>query len=637
MKNAALVLAIALLPGPAPVQSEPFDILLSGGTVLDGSGGPPRRADIGIVGDRIMAIGDLSRAGTRERFNASGLYVAPGFINVHDHSEPGQHAEPIGLVSQGITTAIGNPDGWGPVNILAPLDGVAPGINYGAYIGFNSIWSAIVGEDDRRPTPDEIVEMRNLVKKGLTEGAFGVSAGLDYKPAFFATTAEVTAIVSAAKDARTNFPNHDRIHAGNGFSSLAGQDETIRIASDAGLMPVITHMHMLSSDRGKAEEAFGRIRAWQNKGVAIGADAYPYTEAATALEQILIPAWAQAGGRTAMLKRFEDPRVRAQIVSETNAMIAARIRGPANLRLPDMKRELTDLVAEWGVSPGEAIVRLLEQGQRNVIIRSVTEEDRTRILADPITAISCDCGAIASKTGHPRNWGAYPRFFGHYVREQRIASWAEGVRRATALPAAMIGLVERGWLRPGMIADITLFDPRTIAGRSTLDAPTQISAGVSAVLINGRFAWRNGAFVPRAGVVLRRGTHEPSRQMRPAARHRLTADLALSGGGRLRVRAAMDGHGAAIKGRATISSMPNDDFVLDRPGLLQTAPGWAALTGLGRDAAGRTRAATLIVDMAEHIAGRGGRIVLLVDGRALVDAAIAHGSPHILTKFPFAH
>lgn len=630
------MVAGSLLAGAAaPLPHPSYDIVIRGGTVLDGSGGPARRADVAIRGDRIIRVGDLGNAVGRQTYDATGLYVTPGFISIHDHTDDGLQARPIGLISQGVTTAIGNPDGFGPADdILKPLRSIArPGINYGAYIGFNSVWEAVVGNADRRPSLAEIDRMRAMVHAGLEQGAFGVSAGLDYKPAFFATTAEVISVVSAARGWRTNFPNHDRLFAGNGFSSLAGMAETIRIASDAGLRPVVTHMHLLSHDQGRADDAFRLFAASARSGVPVGVDAYPYTYAATALEQILIPAWAQAGGKTAMVRRFADPALRIRIAAETDAVIETRIRGAKNIYIPDIKRELTAIVTDWNVSPGEAIMRLLEQGQTHVILRSVTDADEERILRDPITAVSCDCGAIASTTGHPRNWGAYPRFFGHYVRERHIASWPEAVRRATALPAAMVGLVDRGWLRPGMIADVALFDPATIADRATIEQPTLPSAGIRAVIVNGQFAWRDGVFAPGAGRVLRRSRDEPTRTMDLTAGTDVKARLTMPGGGRIAVTAVQKRSGS-VAGRLIITGLGGGrSFTIDHPAVLQTAPGWAALTGVGLWRNGTEAPAMLLLDGSGRIPIRRPVVRLVIAGKVVVDrtaaggwASIKHGS-----------
>ena len=278
-------------------------------------------------------------------------------------------------------------------------------------------------------------------------------------------------------------------------------------------------------------------------------------------------------------------------------------------------------------------MQLIEQGETHVILRSVTDADRDRILRDPLTAISCDCGAIASQTGHPRNWGAYPRFFGHYVRDRHIASWPEAVRRATALPAAMIGLVDRGWLRPGMAADVTLLDPATIIDRATIEKPAQQSVGIKAVIVNGRFAWRDEVFTPGAGMILRRGRSEPTRPMEPATSANLDAQLALPGGIRLDASAARSGSGM-VRGHATLTGLANRGrFRFDRPAVLQTMAGWAALTGTGQWDDGRKAAATLVIDNTAAEPSGASRVTLVIDGSVVVDgiagagrAAIKHGS-----------
>jgi N-acyl-D-aspartate/D-glutamate deacylase len=630
MRRALAWICVLVAALPAAAGAKPktvYDIIIRGGTVFDGSGGAPQQADVAIDHGFIMRVGRIDDAVGRQTYDATGLYVTPGFISIHDHTDDGLQARPIGLISQGVTTAIGNPDGFGPVDdILEPLRSIEkPGINYGAYIGFNSVWEAVVGKSDRRPSAAEIGRMQALVRSGLEQGAFGVSAGLDYKPGFFATTAEVTAVVSAARGWRTNFPNHDRLFAGNGFSSLAGQAETITIAKGAGLMPVVTHMHLLGRDQGRAADAFRMFAASAQRGVPVGVDAYPYTYAATALEQILIPAWAQAGGKAAMLQRFADPAQRARITAETDAVIETRIRGSKNIYLPDMKRELVDIVADRRVSPGEAIMQLIEQGETHVMLRSVTDADRDRILRDPLTAISCDCGAIASQTGHPRNWGAYPRFFGHYVRDRHIASWPEAVRRATALPAAMIGLVDRGWLRPGMAADVTLFDPATIIDRATVEQPAQPSIGIAAVIVNGQFAWRDGVFMPNAGIILRRGRSEPTRLMEPTSDARISAQLALPAGIHLDVKAGHDAEGN-VDGQAAITGLAGGArFTIDHPALLQTRDGWAALTGTGHWGDGREAAATLVIDDDVSTPATQPSVRLVIDGKVVIDGLATAG------------
>ena len=246
---AALSATVSAAPQAAPV----YDVIIAHGTVIDGTGAAGAPADVGIIGGRIAAVGKLARAKAAKRIDATGLYVTPGFINVHDHSTPQGLPTAVNMLTQGVTTALLNPDGWGELDIGKQMSDLAkPGLalNIGAYSGFNTIWASVVGMADKRPTEAQTARMRDIVIRNLDKGAWGVSAGLDYKPAYFAKAEEVIAVVSAAKTWRTNFPNHDRITPESGFSSRVGVAETISIASAAGLSPEITHM-----------KAQGRVRA----------------------------------------------------------------------------------------------------------------------------------------------------------------------------------------------------------------------------------------------------------------------------------------------------------------------------------------------------------------------------------------
>jgi len=638
LSEVVLAIAATLLSScvTAPVVPKPvsvFDIVIRNGTVFDGSGADGIQADVGVIGDRIVAIGDLRGATARTELDARGRYVVPGFINVHDHTEPGFFAHPKALLTQGITTAITNPDGFGPVDVFSDIerDG-APGLNYGAYVPFNAVWASVVGTVDRRPSRDEIDRMRGLVLAGLEAGAFGVSAGLDYKPGFWARTDEIVEIVSVARSWRTNFPNHERLASFKGDSSLAGMGETIDIGTRAGLMPVVTHMKMLGVDVGKAEDAFALFAAADARGTPVGVDTYPYTVAATDLDQILIPAWAQEGGRPALLARIADAEVAARIAAETDRIIANRIRGAPNVYLPGLQRELTDIAAEMRVSPGTAVVKLLAAGQTRVMLRSGTEDDLRRIMRDPRTAISCDCGAVSSTAAHPRNWGNYPLFLGRYVRDSGLVDWPEAIRKLTALPASMVGLVERGYLRPGMYADITVFDPATILDRATFREPAQFSVGIDAVLINGQWALRDGEAVGGVGRVLRRTRHEPSRTMRSREPASLTLQGRLADGTAVDIDVAQ----GAVQGGTALQPLPAGRARLVAPasrktieitvmGLLQTQAGWAALTGMGRRHDGSQSAITLIVESADPSFDGKPTVSVRVDGQESVSAKVVSG------------
>lgn len=609
----------------APADSSAYDMIIRHGTVFDGTGAEGRVADVGIVGDRVIAIGDLSRAKAAVEKDATGLYVSPGFVSVHDHSAPTSYARPEGILTQGVTTAITNPDGGGELDIVKQLS-VPLGLNYGGYIGFNSVWGEVVGYDNRRATPEEIERMKALVLKGMEDGAFGLSSGLDYKPSFWATTDEVIAVGKVASGWRTNFTNHERVFPGNGYSSMAGMIETLEIGEKAGMMPVITHMKLQGRDNGKAAEALALARDAKAKGYDVGMDAYPYTYGSTSLEQLTIPSWAQEGGREAMLKRFKDPALRPKIVAETNEQIDTRWMGPKGVYIVDIEKRLpVEMAARGNISGGEAIVQLLEEGNRRVLLSFGTEEDQSALLKDPLLAISCDCGANTSKVGHPRNWGSYPRFLGRYVREQKLMGWGEAVRKMTALPATMVGLSERGYLLPGMVADITLFDPATVIDQSTVEAPTRPSLGIKAVVVNGKLALDDGGMVEGTfGTRLVRSRHEPSRPMNFDIARSVTAKGNVDGA-TIAISLTQAAGAAAPKGKVSVKGLPGGALTFT-PSILQTTKGWASITGTGRRGKARVEAITFQLEQADPFGGGKPTLTILADGRPILEGALPEGA-----------
>lgn len=621
--------ALCTTASAAPAPSVPYDLIIRHGTVFDGSGNDGVRADVGIVGDRIVAVGDLSGAQAKTERDATGLYVTPGFVSVHDHTDQELYGRPESLITQGVTTAIANPDGFGPIDTVKQLD-IPLGLNYGAFIGFNSVWTEVMGFDDHRPTTEETRRMQALVGTALEGGAFGMSGGLDYKPAFWAKTGEVVEIASVARPWRTNFENHDRVWPGNGNSSIAGMAETVEIGAKAGLMPIVTHMKVVGPDRGKVKDAFAMFDAAAQGGTDVGVDAYPYVFGQTSLEQLLIPAWAQEGGFDKMLERFKDPKLRSRIVAETNDALAVRSIGPTGVYLTEARRDLASYIKEMGgVSGGEAVVRLLEQGLTDVILTFGLESDLEAILAEPLTAVSCDCGAVTSTTGHPRHWGAFPRFLGRYVRERHLVSWGEAIRKMTALPAAMMGLAERGYLLPGMFADVTVFDPATVIDKATIEQPTLPSAGIMTVIVNGRIVLDKGFMtgIP-AGAHLLRSRHEPSRPMNYAMSRSLKLDGRIDG---VNAVGAIEQAGgvAQPKGHITVSGLPEGRSFRLKPSLLQATSGWASVTGIARWSDGHRQAVTLFAEQADPLADGKPGFAILVDGKSIVDGALSAGKVQV--------
>lgn len=628
LKMVSALVALATASGANGQSSDPmrYDVIIRSGTVFDGLGNAGRVADVGIVGDRIIIVGDLSHARAPIERDARGRYVAPGFISVHDHSEPDAYARPVNLLTQGITTAITNPDGGGPLDIRAQL--ARPlGLNYGAYIGFNSVWSEVMGKSNKRASLDDLEKMRGLVTAGMRAGAYGLSAGLDYKPGFWATTDEVIAVARAATPWRTGFTNHERVHEGNGYSSMAGMTETVEIGGRAGLQPIITHMKLQGRDQSKVKPAFALARKAASYGVTMGTDAYPYTFGSTSLEQLTIPAWAQEGGTEAMLTRFKDPVLRDRIAAETQKQLDIRWGGPSGVYLSEMRLELTDFMAQMpGIGAGEAIMRVLERGQRRVLLRFGTEADQEAIVAHPLTAVSCDCGATTSTTGHPRNWGSFPKFLGRYVRDRRLVDWPEAVRKMTALPATMVGLSERGFLLPGMIADVTIFDPKTIIDRSTITEPTLASVGIETVFVNGALALDGGRTTNAAiGKALARSRHEPGRAMDVEFTRSLRANGNLGMGVRVAVKLRQQANAERPTGFVSVNGLQRGNFTF-APSLLQTTKGWASVTGVALWQNGERGAVTLQFEQADPMAGKRPAIVILIDGKTVMDEGLANGS-----------
>jgi N-acyl-D-amino-acid deacylase len=626
----ALVLAGGVLAGqPGQGPAPDFDIIIRHGSVVDGTGRARFAADVGILGDRIASVGDLSARRGAIDIDAAGQFVSPGFINIHSHAARDALPTAVNMLTQGVTTEILNPDGGGPTDIERELSELAAGglaVNIGAYVPFNGIWAAVVGPANRRPAAGDIERMRDLVQQNLSRGGWGVSAGLDYKPAYFATTDEVVSVVSAAAKWRTDFPNHDRLTPEGGYSSRAGIAETIAIGERAGLMPVVTHMKVQGREQGRAAEALAMVRNAGGTGHPAAADAYPYLAGQTSLDALIVPAWAQDGGREAMLRRFADPSLRAKIVREAEEAMDARFNGAAGVFLPATGRQLVDVMREMRAGAGETVLRLVEQQPTSAILRFGAEDDLVKILQAPATSIACDCGASLQTRTHPRFYGTFPRVLGHYVRETGALAWEDAVRKMTGLPAATIGLVDRGLLAAGMAADITIFDPATVIDHATYEDPARPSDGIGTVIVNGRLELRDGRPTGEgAGRVLARAAHMPSRPMTPDRPVRVEFRGSL-GSARLAIDLAQKPGARAASGSFRLTdTRANVLMSMAEPGVLQAADGWVSLTGRVRVAPdGGEQAATVIIDRANPLApDRGAAIVVQTSGGYRLDGTVA--------------
>ena len=603
-----------------------FDVLIHGGTVIDGTGAPGRIMDVGITDGRITGIGDLSRAAAETRYDAAGLFVTPGFIDVHAHTDTGDAlALATSSLTQGVTTETLGPDGVGRFDIaaqLAELEATDKGINVAPYVGFNTVWADTVGEANVRPTPAQIQTMRSVIRTAMAEGAWGVSSGLGYPPARFAETSEVIAALQTVGPWRTMFSDHMRDETNFVIEST---QENLAIGAATGLMAEATHMKVAGPlNWGESTTLLQLQAAARESGDHAGGDVYPYTAAQTGLS-FYIPSWAQDGGTAVMLGRFADPAQRARIDAEVSAFVVDDVGVPENIAFPALgNATLSDLMQEYGgVTIGEAVMRVLEEheGDISAVMQIGSEGDLTNFLRDPFVAISSDGGVTESTATHPRHYGTYPRVLGRYVRELGVLSWEEAIRKMTGLPATMLGMVDRGFIAEGMAADITVFDPSTIVDRATFAQPKQYAEGVRWVFVNGALALDDGEPTgAHSGLALRRTSSMPTRpqnidERQHAAAKGMVTPVDGSRSIRLNLAVTQGGGDGGAKGALIVHGPDGTRFHGVRFGLIQTGEDWSSITGVGRDEHGAERAFVVIVDGRDPLADAGEtRVTIRIDG-----------------------
>ncbi len=528
-----LLLALAgwaALAGPATsaaAQRPRYDLILRHGRVLDGTGNPWYRADVAITGDRIAAIGDLSAATARRVIDISGLYLAPGFIDVHSHAAPAlerpELADARPLLAQGITTIIGNPDGGGPVNLAAQrrrLLAGPPGVNVALLVPHGSVRRAVLGMANRAPTPAELERMRVIVRDGMNQGAFGLSSGPFYAPGSYATTEELIALARVAAEYGGVYTSHIRDEGDYTIGVVAAVDEVIRIAREAGLRGIVTHIKALGPHVwGLSDTIVAHIQAARDAGVEVFADQYAYDASSTSLEAALFPRWAEAGGDSALRRRLADSTERARIRAEILQNLDRR-GGADRLQftryLPDATiegRTLAAVAAERGVEPADLAMTLVQAGDASVVSFNMNEQDIRTLMHQPWTMTCSDGGLVHLNEGvpHPRFYGAFPRKIRKYVVEDHVLDLPSAIRSMTSLPATVFRLPGRGVIREGAFADLVVFDLARLRDRADYQHPHQLAEGMVEVLVNGALVVHQGAFTGvRAGRVL-------SRRDKPAA------------------------------------------------------------------------------------------------------------------------
>lgn len=588
MTSLRLATLALVLPAVAASAEAPFDVLIRGGTLYDGSGGPPRRADLAIRGDRIAALGDLSRAEARSVVDARGLAVAPGFVNMLSWSNESliQDGRSQSELRQGVTTQVIG-EGWsmGPVNdfvrrymltsqtdirydvewttlagYLGFLERRGISQNVASFVGATTIRQHVIGDADRAPTAEELERMRALVKQAMEEGALGVGSSLIYAPASYSTTAELVELCKVAARYQGKYISHIRNEADRVLEAV---DELVRISREAGLPAEIYHLKLAGqANWGKLDEVVKRIEAARQQGLAITANMYTYTAGATNLGACL-PRWSLDGGTDALLKQLADPRARQRIHREMQVAdprwenLCLNAGTPENVLLVGFKTEalkpltgrtLAEIAKDRGRDPWQTVLDLIQEDGTLLaaVFFQMSEDNVRRQIRLPWVSFGSDEastapeGAFLKSSQHPRAYGNFARLLGRYVREEKHISLAEAVRRLSGLPATNLGLAGRGFLREGAYADVVVFDPATIADRATYEKPQQYAVGVKQVFVNGVQALKDGeptgALPGRAlkgpGAV-RRTARAPESDLAPELLERELERLAEGAGGPL--------------------------------------------------------------------------------------------------------
>jgi N-acyl-D-amino-acid deacylase len=545
----ALAATTALLAGTAAV-AESYDLIIAGGRVVDGTGAPWFRADVGLRGDRIAAVGDLSRSQASRRIDARGLVVAPGFIDMMGQSEynvlvDGRAASKI---TQGITTEI-----TGEGASIAPLNermlaesrevyeryGYTPkfttlagyfeeferrgaAINLATFVGAGGIRNFVIGKDNRPATTQELKAMEAQVAAAMEQGALGLSTSLIYVPDMFASTEEIIALAKVAARYGGSYISHQRDEGDDRSIGLeASMDEFFRIAREANIPGEIYHLKAAGKRNwGKMPGMLKRIEEARAQGLDVVADQYPWTASSNGIADNL-PAWVREGGADKMVARLTDPvtraKARADFLKENPEWpeVAARnlITSVINAKLERYQGKLlSEIAEEEGKDPLDALfdIVIADRGNATRVLFEMSEDDIRAGLRSPLVSFNCDSpaaaedGVFSRQKFHPRAWGSATRILGHYVRDEKVLSLEEAIRKMTSLPASRMKLADRGILRPGMAADVVAFDPATVRERSTYADPTHYSEGIHFVAVNGRLVIDGGKITDaRPGRILK--------------------------------------------------------------------------------------------------------------------------------------
>jgi len=521
-----------------------YDIIIRNGTVIDGSGRQRYKADVAIKGDRIARVGDLRSRAANRIIDADGLIVAPGFIDMLGQSETYVLIDPRAMskVMMGVTTEItGEGESIAPINerlikeqedfnrrynltidwrtldeYFRRLEKQGSGVNLGTFVGATQVREYVIGFDNRPPTPAELEQMKQLVAAAMKEGALGLSTSLQYVPARFAKTDEIVELAKVARQYGGIYATHQRSEANALDDSL---NEVFEIAGRARIPVEIWHLKTAyKKNWGRMPEVLSKIAAARARGLRISADVYPYIAGSTALSACLSP-WALEGGSEKMLDRLRDAPTRERLKKEittdskdweniylgSGGAGGVLIGAVVNRDLEAMQgKRLAEIASEQKKDPLDALFDLIlaDHGQTGAIYFMMNETDLRAAMRSPFVSFCTDSGAraqdgpLAGSKSHPRGWGSYARILGRYVRDDRLLTLEQAIHKMTGLPASRVGLKDRGLVREGLFADLTIFDPKTVIDRATFENPNQHPEGIPFVIINGRINVDNGLRTP---------------------------------------------------------------------------------------------------------------------------------------------
>jgi len=527
-------------------QTPQYDLLIRNGRIVDGTGRAGYVADVAVKGDRIVKIGHLSKATATRTIDAQGLVVAPGFIDMLGQSETYLLIDPRAMskVMMGVTTEItGEGESIAPINerqikeqedflrrfnltidwrtldeYFKRLDKQGSGVNLGTFVGATQVREYVIGYDDRPPTPPELEQMKKLVADAMRDGALGLSTSLQYVPARFAKTDELVELAKVAQQYGGIYATHQRSEANTIDASL---DEVFEIAQKAKIPVEIWHLKTAyKKNWGRMPQVLNRIKQARDRGLDVTADIYPYIAGSTALSACL-PPWALEGGTDKMLARLRDPQTRQRLKTEisqeqtTWENIYLGSGGPGGVLIGSVvNRELealqgkriSEIAEQQKKDPLDAVFDLIlaDHGQTGAIYFMMSEDDMRAAMKSPLVSFCTDSGSratdgpLAGSKSHPRGWGSYPRILGRYVRDEKLLTLETAIHKMSGAPAARVGLKERGLIREGMYADITVFDPAKVIDTATFESPNQYPTGIEYVLVNGKISVDKGQ---RTGVL----------------------------------------------------------------------------------------------------------------------------------------